>query len=175
MHKLSFNSKYFIPRGFSETEKYEKMRLQRILSQEIIEGDLDLKNNQFITGLGNIKEVRGSLDLPKSSIKSLSRLERVEGHLNLFNSKIEDLGNFKYVGGYFNLFETPIKSLKNLEYVGGCLDLINSKIEDLGNLKYVGRDLYLDNTPLSKKFQSPEELEQYIRSKTEVKGGIYVV
>ena len=133
MHKLSFNSKHFIPRGFEETEKYEKMRLQRILSQEIIEGHLDLSENQFITDLGNIKEVRGDLILSHSSIKSLSKLERVRG----------------------------------------SLDLDNSKIEDLGNLKYVGRYLWLHNTPLSKRFKSQKELEQYVRSKVNVEGEIY--
>jgi hypothetical protein len=148
MHKLSFDSKYFVPRKLDEIEKYEKMWLQRILSQEIAEGDLDLRENQFITDLGNIKEVRGSLDLSKSSIKSLSRLEKVEGNLNLYSFQIEDLGNLKYVGGSLNLFETPIKSLKNLEYVGGNLYLENSQIEDLGNLKYVGRSLNLLETPI---------------------------
>jgi hypothetical protein len=214
MHKLSFDSKYFIPRKLDEIDKYEKIRLQRILSQEIIEGDLVLSENPFITDLENIVEVKGSLDLSKSLIKSLSKLERVEGSLYLLHSQIEDLGNLKYVRCTFDASFTPIKSLKNLEYVGWNLDLSksqikdlgnlkyvgqdlfltntplkslknleyvknnlvlsNTQIEDLGNLKYVGRDLYLNNTPLSKKFQSKEELEQYVRSKVNVEGEIYV-
>jgi hypothetical protein len=213
MHKLSFNSKHFIPRKLDEIEKYEKIRLQRILFQEIIEEDLNLYRNQNIVDLGNIREVRGYLGLQESSIKSLSKLERVEGELYLSYSQIEDLGNLKYVGQDLSLFDTPLKSLKNLEKVGGRLDLKNSQIEDLGNLKYVeryfsayntslkslknlekvgrwldledsqiedlgnlnyvGGDLYLINTPLSKKFQSFKKLEQYVRSKVEVKGYIY--
>jgi hypothetical protein len=62
MHKLSFNSKHFVPRKLDEIEKYEKIRLQRILSQEIIEGDLDLRN---------AREVKRSLDLSYSSTKIL--------------------------------------------------------------------------------------------------------
>jgi hypothetical protein len=173
MHKLSFNSKHFIPRKLDEIDKYEKMWLQKTLSQEVIEGDLDLSNNKFITDLGNIREVGGYLDLRNSSIKSLSKLEKVEGRLDLEDSQIEDLANLKYVGRYFSAYNTPLKSLKNLEYVGGHLSLTSSQIEDLGNLKFVGGDLYLVNTPLSKKFQSLEELERYIRSKVEVKGRIY--
>jgi Leucine-rich repeat (LRR) protein len=174
MHKLSFNSKHFIPRKLDEIDKYEKVRLQRILSQEIIERDLDLYNNQFIVDLGNIKEVRGDLILSYSSIKSLGKLERVEGELDLSYSQIEDLGNLKYVGRSLWPNSTPIKSLKNLEFVGGWLDLSYLHIEDLGNLKYVGEDLWLYNTPLSKRFKSWEELEQYVRSKVNVEGKIYV-
>jgi hypothetical protein len=174
MYKLPFNSKYFIPRKLDEIEKYEKIRLQRILSQEIIEGDLDLYSNKFITDLGNIKEVRGNLDLYYSSIKSLSKLERVDGWTGLAGSKIEDLGNLKFVGGSLSLFGASPKSLKNLETVKGSLILSHSQIEDLGNLKYVEQGLILTNTLLSKKFRSKEELKQYIRSKVEVKGEIYV-
>jgi hypothetical protein len=173
MYKLSFNSKHFVPRKLDEIDKYEKIRLRRILSQEIIEGDLDLKNNQFITDLGNIKEVRGSLDLRNSSIKSLSKLEKVDKELYLAYSSIEDLGNLKYVGLDLWLENVSLKSLKNLEYVGRTLNLMNSQIEDLGNLKYVRNRLYLNNTPLSKRFKSKEELEQYVRSKVNVEGEIY--
>jgi hypothetical protein len=173
LYKLSFNSKYFVPRKLDEIEKYEKTRFQRILSKEVIEGDLNLEDNKSITDLGNIKEVRGNLYLSKSSIKSLGKLERVEGELNLAITQIEDLGNLKYVGKGLLLFNTPIKSLKNLKYVGEWLHLSYSQIEDLGNLKYVGSHLWLNNTPLSQKFQSLEELRQYVRSKTEVKGEIY--
>jgi hypothetical protein len=153
MHKPLFNSKHFIPRGFDETEKYKRVKLQHILFQKIIEGDLDLSENPFITDLENIVEVKGSLDLSKSLIKSLSKLERVEGNLDLYRSQIKDLGN--------------------LEYVGGSLNLVNTQIKDLGNLKYIGGHFWLNNTPLSRKFQSKEELEQYIRSKVNVEGKIY--
>jgi hypothetical protein len=51
LYELLFNSKYFILRKLNEIDKYGKIRLRRILSQEIIEGNLDLKNNQFIANL----------------------------------------------------------------------------------------------------------------------------
>jgi len=149
-NKLSFNN-IFIPRRIDEIEEKEKKKIQKILQQEIIEGDLDLQRINWIEDLGNIKEVKGYLYLYNSSIKSLGNLERVEGSLDLESTPIQSLGNLHYVGGYLYLQNTPIQSL--------------------GNLEYVRKDLYLQNTPLSK---LPKKELNKILSKIEIGGGVYV-
>jgi hypothetical protein len=170
MYKLNFNN-IFIPRRIDEIEERERVRVQRLLQQEVIEGDLDLQGINWIEDLGNIREVRGYLYLQNSSIKSLGKLERVDESLFAANSQIQSLGNLQYIKGYLDLHDTPIQSLGNLEHVGWSLDLENTPIQSLGNLRYVGRELYLQNTPLSK---LPKKELNKILSKIEIGGEVYV-
>lgn len=172
MYKLSFDN-IFIPRKLNKIEEEEKQKIQLLLQREVIDGDLDLSENKFIKDLGNVKIVNGCLNLHKSSVQSLSNLRYVERFLELGKSAIQSLGNLEYVGGSLWLNNTSIRSLNNLGYVGRDLDLRNTQIQDLGNLKHVGGNLFLYNTPLLKQFSNKQELEQYIRSKVEVKGDIY--
>jgi hypothetical protein len=91
-----------------------------------------------------IVEVDGNLNLRKSNIKTLGRLEKVSGYVNLSGCKeLTDLGNLKYVNDYLNLNETQIKTLGNLEYVGKTLYFGDVRIEDLSKLKYVGGNINL--------------------------------
>jgi hypothetical protein len=58
------------------------------------------------------------LDLKKTPIKSLGKLKRVGGSLDLSYSQIEDLGDLEEVGWDLYLKNTPIKSLGKLKRVG---------------------------------------------------------
>ena len=118
-------------------EKY-KQKIFQILQQEVIEGDLDLKDLNFITNLGNVKLVKGNLDLENSSITSLSEGLKIEGYLNLTNTKITSLP-------------------EGLE-VKGSLFLQNTKITSLPAGLVVKGNLYLKNTPISK---NPELIKKY--------------
>jgi len=169
-NKLSFDN-IFIPRKIDKIEEKERMRIQKILQQKVVEGDLDLHGINWIEDLGNIKEVKGDLYLQNSSIKSLGNLEYVEADLNLQNTPIQSLGNLRHVGGDLDLRNTPIQSLGNLEYVGWDLFLRNTPIQSLGNLKYVGWDLFLQNTPLSR---LPKEELNIILNKIKIGGKAYV-
>jgi len=95
------------------------------------------------------------LDLENTPIKSLGKLKRVGGSLNLSYSQIEDLGDLEEVGEYLDLRNTPIKSLRKLKRVGRSLYLVGRslyfsdfQIEDLGDLEEVGEYLDLKNTPI---------------------------
>jgi hypothetical protein len=96
----------------------------------------------------NLEYAFCSLNLKNTPIKSLGKLKRVDGYLDLSNSQIEDLGDLEEVGWILYLKNTPIKSLGKLKRVGGSLYLYNSQIEDLGNLEEVRGDLHLENTPI---------------------------
>ena len=170
LNKLSFDN-IFIPRRIDEIEEKEKKKIQKLLQQEIIEGDLDLHGINWIEDLGNVKEVRGNVYLQNSSIKSLGNLEYIGKSLFASNTPIQSLGNLEYVGSWLDLQKASVQSLGNLQYVGGYLDLQNSQIQSLGNLRYIGGFLYLKNTPLSK--LSREELNK-ILSKIEIGRKVYV-
>jgi hypothetical protein len=106
----------------------------------------------------HVIEINGNIDLRKSTIKSLGRLEKVIGYVDLDGCKeLTDLGNLKYVDDYLNLNETQIKTLGNLEHVGKSLYIAEVPIEDLSKLKYVGGDI---NLWLSKTFKSLGDLEK---------------
>jgi hypothetical protein len=88
----------------------------------------------------------GDLNLEESDIKSLGKLVRVEGNLDLMSCKnLVSLGGLEYVGGYLDLRDTKIEILGNLNYVGGWLDLRRTDIKTLGNLNHVGGDLDLES------------------------------
>jgi hypothetical protein len=150
-NKLSFNN-IFIPRRIDKIEEKERAKIQKILQQEIIEGDLDLYEIKWIEDLGNVKEVKGDLDLCGSSIKSLGKLEYVDGDLWLSYTPIQSLGNL-------------------IKRVEGSLYLAYSSIQSLGKLEYVGGDLYFKNTPLS---ELPRKELNKILSKIEIEGEVYV-
>jgi len=96
----------------------------------------------------NLEYAFCSLDLRNTIIKSLGKLKRVGGSLNLSGSQIEDLGDLEEVRFNLYLQNTPIKSLGKLKRVGGDLNLLGSQIEDLGDLEEVRFNLYLQNTPI---------------------------
>jgi hypothetical protein len=91
----------------------------------------------------NLEYAFCNLDLKNTSIKSLGKLKRVGGSLDLSYSQIEDLGDLEEVGWDLRLKNTPIKSLGKLKRVGGSLDLSYSQIEDLGDLEEVGLSIYI--------------------------------
>jgi hypothetical protein len=112
-----------------------------------IKGNLDLTELDLVDIekiLNEVIVVDGNLDLRKSKIKTLGRLEKVSGYVDLSGCKeLTDLGNLKYVNDYLGLDETKIKTLGNLEYVGKTLYIDGVRIEDLSKLKYVGGNINL--------------------------------
>ena len=126
----------FQPRRIQSREEEKTKKLERLLQQTHIEGDLDLRDTK-ITSLGNLKSVGGSLYLNGTNVTSLGNLRSVGGYLDLGGTKITSLGNLESVGGFLDLYNTNITSLGNLKSVGGYLSLRGTKITSLGKLKFV--------------------------------------
>ena len=79
-----------------------------------------LINDLLITTLGNLKEVKGALWLNNNkTLKSLSRLEKIEWSLDLYNSELNDLGELNHIGRDIWLFNSKLDNIGKLEYVGG--------------------------------------------------------
>jgi hypothetical protein len=139
----------FIPRNIEARQIKAKQKTLKLLDQEIIEGDLDLSELNYITNLGNIKKVTGDLDLRNTKITSLPSGLEVGGYLGLSNTPITSLPNDLKVGGNLGLSNTPITNLPNNLKVGGSLYLIDTPITSLPSDLKVGGNLYLRNTPIA--------------------------
>jgi hypothetical protein len=105
----------------------------------VIVGEVNLRDRQDISDLGNLVGVEGDLNLRYSSIESLGELEFVGGRFSLFGCKnIKTLGKLKKVeDGYLDLRYSPIESLGELEFVGGNLWIEDTKIPPQSELNKV--------------------------------------
>ncbi|QNK78081.1 hypothetical protein H7F37_03075 [Winogradskyella sp. PAMC22761] len=144
----------------------------KLVDVEIVNGLLRISDSS-IRSLGILKIVNGNFVISSNSvysnIKSLEKLEFVEGDLYLSNSNIEDLGALKKVEGKLNLRDTKIKNLGSLEFVGGDL-FLPKKIEkeiDLTNLKVIGKIKFWNDSK-SKKTIIPKSEMGYIDFKNPV-------
>jgi len=154
IHKMNFNiSKHidkilkeedfsFQPRNIGKrNEEIRDSMLKKLIPNEIHEGHLNLTNNEHLTSLGKLKEVKGNLYL--SGCKNL-----------------EDLGNLEKVyGGLYMNGCSKILSLDKLRCVDGPLMLfLMPKLKDLGNLKEVRGRVYISKTTIKKIKVLPEDL-----------------
>ena len=149
--KINESEFKFTPRRIEGREEERIKKLELLLQQTHIEGDLDLSNSN-ITSLGNLKSVGGTLNLRNTNITDLGNLKFVGNHFYLTNNKITSLGNLEFIGGSFNLdLEScrNLTSLGNLKSVGATFYIINTNIIDLGNLKSVDSNLIISGTKIT--------------------------
>jgi hypothetical protein len=148
------------------TTKYNKS----ILNQDILVKYLNVIGFDDIKPIRDIKERKekqalkvyniiedyikkgsvGNLDLSELPIKTLGKLKRVGGALNLSScTYLKNLGNLKTVKKWLDLSNcTSLTSLDNLERVEFLLSLKNCpSLTSLGNLEKVGSTFILDNCP----------------------------
>ena len=115
-------------------------------SSRCIKQDIRIYNKEGITSnpittLGNIKEIHGHLNIDE--IEDLGDLKIVKSHFWYSGKKLKTLNKLERVNGELNLRYSNVKSLGNLKKVNKKLSLRDSKIENLGSLEYVGGDLFL--------------------------------
>ena len=115
-------------------------------SSGCIKQDIRIYNKEGITSnpittLGNIKEIHGHLNIDE--IEDLGDLKIVKSHFWYSGKKLKTLNKLERVNGELNLRYSNVKSLGNLKKVNKKLSLRDSKIENLGSLEYVGGDLFL--------------------------------
>ena len=128
-------------------------------SEGIINQDLDL--NGDLKSLGQVKKVYGNIYV-NYKLENLGELNYVQGNLKSHdeNSLLKTLGKLERVDGDINLRYSNIESLGNLTSVGGKLTIRDTKIIDLGNLKFVGGDLFLPS-----RFKDTEPLKIEVKGK----------
>ena len=121
---------------------------------KVIEGNVDFDDNvdfTSLTGLSQIKEIKGDLTLRARQFTNLNGLENLEsigGSFTLVRchllTNLEALSNLKSVGNnlriQYNLRLLNLKGLENLESVGETLylEFEGNSFEDFKNLKDVG-------------------------------------
>lgn len=123
-----------------------------------------------IKTLGRIELINGSLGLDEIKIENLGDLEQIMGDLWFSGSdefkrrgfKLRTLNPLKRVGGNVSIRGRSVTSLGTLNYVGGNLSLRFSGVKNLGSLKYVGGNLLV----------SKYNISGYDFSKVEVRGTI---
>ncbi|MBN2395777.1 MAG: hypothetical protein JXC36_04855 [Candidatus Atribacteria bacterium] len=93
-----------------------------IKNVSIINGSLSISNPDF-QDFGDIQEINGSLEVSSNckKLKSLGRIIKIDGDLNLRFSSIETLSNLKIVNGNINLKDSKILDLGKLEIVNGFM------------------------------------------------------
>ena len=136
----------FTPRRLQSREEERIKKLELLLQQTHIKGDLNLNGCTNLTSLGNLTSVGGDFDLVNcTNLTSLGNLESVGGYLYLNScTNLSSLGNLEYVEGNLDLNGTNITSLGNLKSVVGFLNIRKTNITSLDNLESVGRYLYLN-------------------------------
>ena len=104
----------------------------------------DIRITGEIKSLGKLTKINGHLNLDEN-LEDLGELNFIKTDLwcNSSNSLLKTLGKLERVDGDVNLRYSNIESLGNLSFVGGKLTLRDTNIIDLGNLKFVGGDLFL--------------------------------
>jgi len=138
-----------------------------------VRGSLNLGESQ-IKSLNNLQIVGRSLFLQYTPIKSLGNLQKVGQSLYISDTSIESLGNLKMVGGSLFLRNTSLKSLGNLQEIWRDLYLDHSQVQFLGNLQIIGGSLYLKDSFFSKNYSKEEIIQIFKDKKIKIKGLIFV-
>ncbi|TLP80923.1 hypothetical protein [Maribacter sp. ACAM166] len=104
----------------------------------------DVRITGEVTSLGKVKKIYGHLNVDEQ-LEDLGYLNYVKTDLwcNQKESTLKTLGKLERIGGNLNLRYSNVEDLGELCRVSGNISLRDSKIRDLGKLKYVGGNLYL--------------------------------
>ena len=114
---------------------------------EYFEGDINFYNKKSsLKSLGNLKTVKGNIDLSESPLEDLGELTRVDGFLNLDKTKLKSLGNLEHVSGFLGLYSVDIKDFGDLKSVGDFLLITDTKIpyteDEIREIVHVGGTIY---------------------------------
>ena len=102
------------------------------------------KNNRLIVKSVDIERnifVNGSITQEYFD-DYIGNQKHYEGRMNLFKSDISSLGKLESVSKWLSVSGTKITSLDNLKTVCSNLIVINTNLTSLGKLKTVGGDIY---------------------------------
>ena len=98
----------FQPRRIEGREDERNNKLNELLKQEIIEGDLNLVGSS-VTSLGNVRIIRGNLNAERvETLTDISSLQMVQGGLDLEFTNVKELPKNLVVKGSIFIKKTPI-------------------------------------------------------------------
>jgi hypothetical protein len=118
------------------------------LAFKLIPGSLFIRGRYGIKSLGRIEQINGDLGFSECELESLGQLKVVKGSVwtaqsGVHFTKLKTLSPLVEVGRDCNLKMTPLETLGTLQRVGGNLNLRNTMIESLGDLHSVGGNVLL--------------------------------
>ena len=118
-----------IPRRLDSRHGIYVKKIETLLQQKFIDGNLDIDELPEITDLGNLEKISGNLILKDSNITSLGNLKTVRGILDLRNTKIKNLGKLENVGASIILLDSEIHSLGNTK-IGDKIFILSGQFSD---------------------------------------------
>lgn len=94
--------------------------------------------------------IKGNLDLGDSSIESLGNIKQIKGYLDLRDEckTLKDLGNIKYIKELRIGIVSDSFKITNLKVIKGDLYLTNSNLKSLGSIKFIQGDCQASGSSL---------------------------
>jgi hypothetical protein len=115
-----------------------QMKINSLGNLVSVDGSLYLDNSEIET-LGSLNYVKDSLYLQESTIQSLGELTFIGKNLNLSLCKnIKSLGKLQQVEGKLVAVHSGLEDFGDLEWVHDALYIDYSDVSSLGNLKAIG-------------------------------------
>jgi hypothetical protein len=115
-----------------------QMKINSLGNLVSVDGSLYLDNSEIET-LGSLNYVKDSLYLQESTIQSLGELTFIGKNLNLSLCKnIKSLGKLQEVEGKLVAVYSGLEDFGDLEWVHDALYIDYSDVSSLGNLKAIG-------------------------------------
>lgn len=144
-----------VPRNLKNRKDKLRQNVIKLLSQEVIEDDLDIDESFFDIPeeLVKVKEIHGDVTLLESRGYIPSWLEKVKiyGYFDCSNTNLKSLkGSPKWIGGSFFCNKNELQSLEDMpKYIGGNFHCKNNKYlkyleipKDVKIMKYVNNEIY---------------------------------
>jgi len=143
-----------------------KLKGVKKINQDLFLGDTEFED------LGDLEIIEGDFSIWNKrnilKLKTLGNLKIVKGDLNLRFTKFTSLGNLNYVGGNLNIRDTPITNLDSLYKIGKNIDLpkISKPILNISHIEIGGKIKYW-NEPKKQKIY-PKIIEGLTKSEIEI-------
>ena len=126
---------------------------EKDLATVIVDGEIRTSvvlRGSGVKSLGCVQVVHGDLGLSDSALESLGELREIRGDFWLshhtITPRLRSLGKLQKVRGNASLAHWMFTDLGELSEVGGNLSLRDSEVSSLGKLSYVGGNLSLPST-----------------------------
>jgi hypothetical protein len=146
--------------------KITKLKGVKKITRDLFLGDTEIED------LGELELIEGDFSIWNKrnilKLDSLGNLKIVKGDLNLRFTKLTSIGSLKYVGGNLNIRDTDITNLNSLSKIGKNIDLPrkSKSIINLSHIEIGGKIKYWNEPKKPKIF--PTIIEGLTKSEIEI-------